>query len=123
MPKDLIHFMQVLFLPAAERLQESVWRPAMDVHRTRGGWRLKFELAGVRPEDITVLAQGNRLSVSGFRRDTCPGGDEHCYAMEIAYCRFERTVELPCDVESARFSVDYRDGMLVIQIRTEAPGE
>ena len=44
-----------------------------------------------------------------------------CYVMEINYGRFERGIELPCDLERADIATDFRDGMLVVRIRTEAP--
>jgi HSP20 family molecular chaperone IbpA len=39
--------------------------------------------------------------------------------MEIAYSRFERSIELPCDVEQAQLAVECRDGMLVVRIAAE----
>jgi HSP20 family molecular chaperone IbpA len=36
--------------------------------------------------------------------------------MEIAYNRFERTIDLPCDLEHARITVGYRDGMLLLHV-------
>jgi HSP20 family molecular chaperone IbpA len=36
--------------------------------------------------------------------------------MEISYSRFERQIDLPPDLEAARISSDYRDGMLHILI-------
>jgi HSP20 family molecular chaperone IbpA len=38
------------------------------------------------------------------------------YAMEIAYNRFERTIELPCDLEHARITVEGREGMLLLRV-------
>lgn len=119
MSRDLMRLMHSLFLPAADALREASWRPATDVCRTPAGWLLKFELAGVRPEDIEVLAGGKRLTVRGRRRDWTE--EEACtyYRMEIAYGYYERSVELPCDLESADVSTEYREGMLLIRIRTE----
>lgn len=119
MAHDRIRFMRVFFLPAAEKFTQVGWRPGMDVYRTREGWLVKFELAGVKPEDISVTVQGRRLSVRGVRRD-CTGQEEYCcHRMDIAYGRFERSVELPFEVESAPVSTDYRDGMLVVRIGTK----
>src|SRR5205807_3254442 len=96
MPKDLIRLMHALFLPGT-RCGDAPWEPAADVYRTRHGWIVKFDLAGVRPDDIELTALGNTLSVRGVRRDHVR--EEGCchYRMEIAYSRFERTLELPCD--------------------------
>src|SRR5262249_37669294 len=117
--KDLIRLMHALFLPAAERFQECCWRPSADVYRCSDSWVLKFDLAGVRPEDITVSVSGRRLTVQGCRRDWFAEEGRHHYQMEIAYNQFERSLELPCDLESARIATDYRDGMLLITIQTE----
>ena len=38
------------------------------------------------------------------------------HSLEIAYCRFERTVELPSELDEAEVRSDYRDGMLLISI-------
>jgi HSP20 family protein len=117
---DLIHLMQSLFVPVAERFREVSWRPATDVYQTRYGWLLKFDLAGVRPDDIRLEVSGRRLSVSGFRRD-CFREEECCfYRMEIAYSHFERTIDLPCSLESARITTEYQYGMLLVRIQTEA---
>ncbi len=119
MSRDLIRLMHSLFLPVADVLREAAWRPAADVCRLPGGWLLKFELAGVRPEDIQVLVRGNRLTLRGQRRGCMEEGACTYYRMEIAYGYFERSVELPRDLESAEIGTEYRDGMLLVRIRTE----
>jgi HSP20 family protein len=95
------------------------WQPSVDVYRTRNGWLLKFDLAGVRPEDVAVSMQGCRISVSGIRRDwTLEEGCTH-YSMEISYNRFQRSIELPCDIQNARMNLEYRDGILMVRVVTE----
>ena len=44
------------FLQQQDTEREPDWRPATDVYRTRDGWMVKFELAGVEPDDIEWLA-------------------------------------------------------------------
>jgi len=39
--------------------------------------------------------------------------------MEISYSRFERTIELPCDVDHFRILTEYRDGMLLLRLDGE----
>ena len=95
------------------------WQPSADVYRTRNGWLLKFDLAGVRLEDVTVTVQDRRVSVSGVRRDSLV--EEGCsyYSMEISYNRFERTIEVPCDLGGAQVSLQVRDGLLLVRMITE----
>jgi HSP20 family protein len=116
---DLIRLMHSLFLPAAGELQRAAWQPSADVYQTRDGWLVKFDLAGVRPDDLTLTIEGRRLTVRGTRRDWSTEQDCCCYRMEISYSRFERTVELPGDLELARIATDYQYGMLLVRIQTE----
>jgi HSP20 family protein len=119
MSRDLIRLMQSLF-PSEEAMREAVWRPAVDVYRTPKGWLLKFDLAGVRPEDVSLKVERGRVTIRGVRRDWA--AEEGCryYRMEITYNHFERTVELPCDVEPASLATEYRHGMLLVHLITEA---
>jgi HSP20 family protein len=123
MSKDLIRLMHALFLPGVEACQDAPWRPHTDVYRTAGGWLVKFELAGVRAEDIDLQAIGGRLLLRGVRRDCVQEAAQKIglsspvhYGMEIEYSRFERGVELPCDLKKADISTEYRDGMLLVCI-------
>jgi HSP20 family protein len=119
MSTDFVRLMRVLFLPGAEAGPGAPWRPAADVYRTPDGWAVKFELAGVRAEDIDLEVHGRRMRLRGVRRDCAPPGARSVYQMEIAYSGFERVVELPCDLDRADVTTSYRDGMLLVHIRTE----
>ncbi|HEX8986296.1 MAG TPA: Hsp20/alpha crystallin family protein [Bryobacteraceae bacterium] len=109
----------VFLFAAARAAEEPCWRPSVDIYRTRGGWLLKFDLAGVRMEDVSVQVQGCRIRVSGVRRDWLLEQDASYYSMEIAYSRFERTIELPCHLENPGVNLEGRDGLLIVRI-TEA---
>ena len=69
MSRDLKRLMQSLFTPAARSCGEACWQPSADIYRTPEGWLVKFDLAGVRPEDIIVAVQNSHLIVRGTRRD------------------------------------------------------
>jgi HSP20 family protein len=119
MARDIVRWMQVFFLPQAQSHQEAGWSPPVDIYRTPRGWLLKFDLAGVRPGDIRIEVRGQYLTVAGQRRDFCVEQFGYAqYRMEIAYSPFERTVELPVNLEHAHLEVDYRDGMLLVAIDT-----
>jgi HSP20 family protein len=119
MANDLIRLMHSLFLPAADAVREALWRPATDVYRTSGGWLVKFDLAGVLPEDVQVSVSGQRLVVRGTRRDWCREDGCKYYLMEISYSYFERSIELPGDLEQAQIATEFRYGLLLVRIHTE----
>ena len=117
--RDEVRFPHILFLPAARYPRPSGWRPRADIYRTPEGWFVKFELAGVRPDDIRLAVRGQTLLLEGSRRDECPRLDSHCYHLEITYSRFERAVDLPGLSERAQMTASYRDGMLLVEVVTE----
>src|SRR5262245_59628016 len=119
MSRDLIRLMQSLFTQG-QLLHEVCWQPSVDVYRTPKGWLLKFDLAGVRPEDVSLEVHGRRLTLRGVRRDWAAEEGCNCYRMEISYNDFERSLELPCDLDQARIGTDFRYGMLLVHLETEA---
>ena len=107
----------IFLLSDFPRCDEPQWSPMADVYRTRTGWILKFDLAGVRPEDIRVRAEGCRITVSGTRRDSFLQEEGYiCYSMEISYNRFERTIELPCEFDNPGVNLEFHDGILLVRV-------
>jgi len=39
--------------------------------------------------------------------------------MEISYNRFERSLELPCELDQMAVDTEYRDGMLIVRLTCE----
>jgi HSP20 family protein len=95
------------------------WQPSADVYRTKDGWLVKFDLAGVLVKDVAVMIQGPRLVISGVRRDSFLEEGSSYYAMEISYNRFERSVVMPANLENARVSIAAREGLLLVRMITE----
>lgn len=119
MSHDLVQWMQAFAASTISLTKANLWQPLVDVYRTDSGWLIKYELAGVRPEDVSLTVDGRRLTVRGTRRDCCI--KEACchYRMEISYSHFERTVELPEHVERARLTSEFLNGMLLVRIEKE----
>ena len=101
----------------SERLEP--WQPSADVHRTQDGWLVKFDLAGVQVADVMVAIRGRRLIVSGVRRDSFLEEGSSYYSMEISYNRFERSLMMPANLESARVTIVAREGLLLVRLITE----
>ncbi|MFV0443630.1 MAG: Hsp20/alpha crystallin family protein [Planctomycetaceae bacterium] len=97
-------------------LARSCWRPAADVYRTADGWLIKIELAGVRLEDLSVEVQERRVKIAGQRRDVVLEIGGRCQSLEIAYDRFERWFDFPCDLPRQEPQVRFENGMLLVLI-------
>jgi HSP20 family protein len=118
MARDAVRFVSLFYSSEVEQAPE--WRPATDVYRAPDGWLVKFELAGVEPEDIELSIRGRALRVRGRRRDCCLLPECRQMHMEIAYSRFERQVELPGELDAARIETEFRHGMLLVRIHRES---
>jgi HSP20 family protein len=97
-----------------------LWCPAADVYRSKDGWIVKVDLAGVQPHDVDVIIDGDLLRISGSRRDgICGEGVSH-YQLEITYSRFEKMIRFPRSIEHASIERDYHDGLLILHLREES---
>lgn len=110
--------MSMFFPPDSARKLQSCWSPNADVYRAPWGWVIKFDLAGVPLDDVSIEVRDRVLRVSGVRRDWIAQSDWSYYSMEIAYSRFERTIQLPDPLSHARISTECQDGMLIIHIKS-----
>jgi len=110
--------MHALLHPAVESSVRGYWSPPVNIYRTRAGWLVKFDVAGVARSDLQMAVSGRHLTVRGRRRDCCVEAGVGCsaYSMEITYREFHRTVELPGEVEHLRVITDYREGILLVQL-------
>jgi HSP20 family protein len=99
------------------------WQPPADVYRLADGWLLKFELAGVAPEDVQIAVSGSRVVVRGVRLDRCLEAGCVLHQMEIAYSTFERWVELPEPLDAAEVRYEFRHGMLLVRVTPGARHE
>jgi len=116
MESDVRHLIRSFFSEPAESSCDACWRPSVDVYRGDNGWLVKFDLAGVRPEDVQLTVEGRRLIARGRRRDWVIAEGHRAYSMEISYNQFERSVELPCPLDQMEIRSEYRDGMFLVVI-------
>ena len=119
MEHELIRLTRRFMLSRRDRLLPSCWLPPADLYRTPDGWLLKLEMAGVAPDTIAVQVCGRSITIRGERRDGLRIQGHTCYSMEIAYCAFKRTLELPIDLDRATVNSEYDLGMLVVTITPE----
>jgi HSP20 family protein len=119
MPPNVPGSLHLLYLSTREAYQQPAWRPSADVYACRRGWLVKFDLAGVRLEDIELTVSDRRITVRGERRDWVVEEGQRFHSMEISYSRFERSIDLPINLERCQLQTEYRDGMLLVRVLLE----
>lgn len=113
---------RALFLSACEQNHAQEWEPSADIYQTQTGWVVKFDLAGVRPEDLRVMVKNDCLTVEGVRKDLFAEKGAKYYSMEISYFRFRRCLRLPVDLSDVHVHWEYRDGMLLVWMNETGTG-
>jgi HSP20 family protein len=94
-----------------------LWNPSADVYRSRDEWIVKVDLAGICSDELEIELADSQLCIRGCRRDTFYSEDFTYHQMEITYSRFEKTINLPAEIERASLERDYRDGFLIVRLR------
>jgi len=117
MAKSIERYFRLLHVPHRQPGAGQKWSPAADVYRIAGGWLVKVDLAGVRPDEIEIEIRGPHLRLSGCRRDAFCHETLAYHQLEITYSRFEKTLRFPCAIEGAAVERDYRDGLLILRLR------
>ncbi|MDX2064886.1 MAG: Hsp20/alpha crystallin family protein [Fimbriimonadaceae bacterium] len=96
------------------------WEPRADVWEEGHRFLLKFELPGVRPEDVTLsyLPDRHAIAVSGIRLDDFEGVESvGLHQLEVPYGEFRREVALPAvTIDKAAIRAQYRNGFLVVMV-------
>ena len=107
------------FVCPADGVGDAFWEPEADVFQTRYGYVIKFNLAGIRLDDIRLEVVKQTLILRGVRRDMMIEESAVQYRLEISYSHFRKCIEFDSDISTADISTDYSDGMLFVRIRLE----
>ena len=92
------------------------WTPSIDVIETDGAIKLKAELAGMNPADISIEVQDNVLTVSGERRFEEEVKEDRYYRIERRYGSFSRSIALPQAIDDANIEARYENGVLEVSV-------
>jgi HSP20 family protein len=109
-------YVQKLAHSRAESSGRTHWVPNTDVYVTEDALVVKVELAGMRPEDLELVAEGNRLLISGQRPDGCRSPGCKFLVMEINYGTFECVIELPSGYDLSQAKGSYQNGFLRVDV-------
>jgi HSP20 family protein len=92
------------------------WTPSIDVIETDDAIKLKAELAGMDPADISIEVQDNVLTVSGERRFHEEVKEDKYYRIERRYGSFSRSIALPQTVNENGIEAKYENGLLEVSV-------
>ena len=93
----------------------------MDVTRKDDTYTVKAELPGVGKDDIHVAIDGNEVSISGeMKKDKEEKKGEEVIRSERYFGKVSRSFTLPQEVDEARVTAKYADGVLDLTLPLKA---
>ena len=98
------------------RTHATAWIPNADIFARGDDLVIRFELAGVKEEEIDISLTGGVLTVSGERKSELDEDEVHFYTRERSYGNFRRSMNLPEGIERSKISASFEDGMLELNI-------
>ena len=116
--RDLDDVFGVSGLPSSIRSVTAGTLPAINVGRTPTSVEVYAFAPGLDASKIDVNLDRGVLRVAGERASGIPADDPevHVYARERGAGSFTRAITLPDDVDPAKVTASYRDGVLQISI-------
>jgi len=111
-----IHFGRSLF-------SDESWHPSVDVSESGKDIIVKAEIPGVDSKDIDISLNGRLLTIKGEKKHEKDESDEHYYRVESAFGYYQRTINLPAEVDSSNVDATYKNGILKLKLKKAKEAE
>jgi HSP20 family protein len=121
--KSRPHPLVELYGEFPDRLRGDRWQPSADVFETAAEVVIRFEVAGVRGEDLRVNVEGSVLRLRGVRRTPPSGPIDQLQQMEISFGPFEREIAIQASFEPDAIRARLVDGFLEVRIPKRNPSK
>jgi HSP20 family protein len=90
--------------------------PPLNVTQDDDNFYLRAEVPGVKPDELSITAVSNRVSLAGKREIPREHERVSYHRKERAEGSFNRTVTLPTEVDAERVDARYADGILTLTL-------
>ena len=91
--------------------------PALNVAETKDAVEITTELPGVDEKDINVSLDGNRLVISGQKKQESDRSDKEWHVVERSYGAFHRAIALPFEPNEASIDAHFDKGVLHLKVK------
>lgn len=109
-------------VPSSTGFSRKGFGAAVELSETAESFALKFDLPGLRKEDIKIDLSENRITVSGERKEEHKEKDKkhRTQYSEVSYGAFSRSYTFPTPVDANKVDAKYADGVLTISVGKSA---
>ena len=121
---NLYHrFYEPNFLPASTLFGKGKWDPIIDISEGRKDITVKAEIPGIEAKDFDISIDGRLLTIKGEKKQEQREEEETYYRVERSYGYFNRTIQLPAEVNPDKVDATYKRGILKIKLRKSKENE
>jgi HSP20 family protein len=92
------------------------WMPDLEVIESEKEFVVRAEVPGLDPKDIEVSLTGNRLTLSGEKKEETEEKKGGYYHSERRFGSFRRSIELPTGANADTVTAEYDKGVLTLKI-------
>jgi HSP20 family protein len=90
--------------------------PALNVSETDSGYEVSVELAGMKPEEVSVELKEGNLWITGEKREEKEEKGRTFHRVERRHGAFRRVVQLPGPVEEGKVAARFEHGVLFVEV-------
>lgn len=90
--------------------------PPVEVIEHENGYRVRFMLPGIRPEEVNLEATAKTLTVSGEVHPQAPGENERVLLSQFRFGKFSKQLGFPDGIEHSRVEAAYGNGILEVSV-------
>jgi HSP20 family protein len=116
-----------LFDTAPSRRAEATFRtmPAVDVSETDKAYEITAELPGLDEKNIEVKLANGVLSIKGEKQEEKEEKEKEkdYYRRERSFGSFERSFQVPDDVEEGKIAASFKNGILSVTLPKSAEAQ
>lgn len=94
----------------------SQFMPPIDLHETDDAFLVSIDVPGMSEKDVHIDVREGRLTVSGERKNESERKDGKFHRYEKSYGRFERSFQLPTNVNEDQIKAACDNGVLEVMI-------
>ncbi len=98
------------------QLQAGEWMPTVDMYEEEGNLIIKAELPGVKKDDVDVMVEDHTLTIRGEKHAEHEEKQGNYYVSEASYGEFQRSINLPANVDVDQIEASLQDGTLTITV-------
>ncbi len=101
-------------------LAQTVNFPAIDVTENEKTFKVKAEVAGMRPEDIDISITEGAITLKGEKKEEKEETGENYIRRESSFGAFERRIALPEAANADHAEATFKNGVLCVEIPKKA---